>query len=311
MTEPVTAPVSVVIPAYNSSRYLGATLRSVFAQTVRPQEIIVVDDGSEDDSAALAESFGPPVRVIRQENRGESAARNRGIEAASSEWIAFLDADDLWAPTKLARQLETAAEADVVHTNFYFFGDMDGRVDLAAIPESRRYTPAHVAEDNPFRISSLLVSRRLDLRFPEWTQDGEDLIYFLELARKAKVRLVPEYLTGYRVHRAGQSARADMVVARFRAIEAYLDRLGEEITASEADAVRGGYLRLMCRVATQAKYARQWTQYHAIRDFLARFPRAELLPPEAKSITTERLYPRFAYAIKDRLDAWLRKRRNS
>ncbi|RMF97037.1 MAG: glycosyltransferase, partial [Planctomycetota bacterium] len=58
-----TAPVSVVIPVYNSRRYLPATLRSVFAQTVRPQEIIVVDDGSEDDSAALAESLGPPVRV--------------------------------------------------------------------------------------------------------------------------------------------------------------------------------------------------------------------------------------------------------
>ncbi|RMG03114.1 MAG: hypothetical protein D6741_02715, partial [Planctomycetota bacterium] len=222
-----------------------------------------------------------------------------------------LDADDLWAPTKLARQLETAEDAEVVHTNFYFFGDLDGRVDLTAVPESRRYTMEHVAEDNPFRISSLLVARKLDVRFPEWTQDGEDLIYFLELSRKATIRLVPEFLTGYRVHRAGQSARADMVVARFHAIEAYLDRLNGEISPSQADAVRTGYLRLMGRVATQAKYARQWAQYHAIREFLTDFSRPELLPNEAKQITTERLYPRLAYAVKDRLDAWFRRKRES
>ena len=93
--------ISVVIPCCNAAAFLRATIASILGQTQSVLEVIVVDDGSTDDSASIAESFGPPVRVIRQPNQGESAARNRGIEAAVGEWVAFLDADDLWLPTKI------------------------------------------------------------------------------------------------------------------------------------------------------------------------------------------------------------------
>lgn len=93
MSEPVT--VSVVIPCYNAVLFLRETLESVFCQTYPVQEIIVVDDGSTDDSAAIAESFGPPVRLIRQPNQGESVARNRGVEEACGSHVLFLDSDDL------------------------------------------------------------------------------------------------------------------------------------------------------------------------------------------------------------------------
>src|SRR5262249_59293001 len=102
MTESPT--ISVVIPCYNGARFLRETLASVLAQTLPPLEVLVIDDGSTDDSGAVAESFGPPVRVIRQPNQGESVARNRGIEEAKGEWVGFLDADDLWNPDKLERQ---------------------------------------------------------------------------------------------------------------------------------------------------------------------------------------------------------------
>src|SRR4051812_13046945 len=97
--------ISVVIPCYNGALYLRETLESALAQNYAPLEILVVDDGSEDDSAAIAESCGAPVRVIRQPNQGESVARNRGIDEARGDWVAFLDADDLWEPEKLERQV--------------------------------------------------------------------------------------------------------------------------------------------------------------------------------------------------------------
>lgn len=87
--------VSVIIPCYNGARFVGTTIESALQQTHSPSEIIVIDDGSTDDSAAIAASYGPPVRVIQQPNQGESVARNVGIAAAQGHYIAFLDADDL------------------------------------------------------------------------------------------------------------------------------------------------------------------------------------------------------------------------
>lgn len=97
--------ISVVVPAFNRERVLAATLESLLNQTARAREIIVVDDGSTDDSAGVAESFGPPVRVIRQDNRGPGAARNAGFRAATGEFIHFFDSDDLAMPNKHAAQL--------------------------------------------------------------------------------------------------------------------------------------------------------------------------------------------------------------
>lgn len=107
--------ISVITPCYNGARYLGETIESALAQTQPPLEVIVVDDGSTDDSAAIAESFGPPVRVIRQSNQGESVARNRGIAEARGTHLLFLDADDL-LHTEALQVLSSAlgAEADAV-----------------------------------------------------------------------------------------------------------------------------------------------------------------------------------------------------
>ncbi len=104
MTPP--AEVSVIIPAFNGERYLEEALRSAVDQSLPPGEVIVVDDGSTDASAEIAESFGDPVRCIRQSNTGVAGARNRGLSAATGELIAFLDHDDLWPREKLEVQAE-------------------------------------------------------------------------------------------------------------------------------------------------------------------------------------------------------------
>lgn len=100
--------VSVVVPAHDAHASIEAALRSALAQTRLPDEIIVVDDGSKDATATIARGLGAPVRVISQAQGGPSAARNTGVDAASGEWIAFLDADDEWHPAKLEHQLARA-----------------------------------------------------------------------------------------------------------------------------------------------------------------------------------------------------------
>jgi glycosyltransferase involved in cell wall biosynthesis len=97
--------VSVVVPTYNRARLLAAALDSAARQTLPPAEIIVVDDGSSEDIAQICAMVGAPVRYVRQSNAGVSAARNRGIEESSAEWVAFLDSDDVWRPDKLEVQL--------------------------------------------------------------------------------------------------------------------------------------------------------------------------------------------------------------
>jgi glycosyltransferase involved in cell wall biosynthesis len=97
--------VSVIVPVYNGARFLVEALDSVFAQTYRPLEVIVIDDGSTDESGTIARTY-PDVRYIRQSNAGVSAARNRGVEAASGQLLAFLDQDDVWFPDKIRKQAD-------------------------------------------------------------------------------------------------------------------------------------------------------------------------------------------------------------
>lgn len=103
--------VSVIIPTYNRAQLAGRAVRSALAQTYRPLEIIVVDDGSTDDTAAVLRAFGDRIQVIRQANQGRSLARNHGLAAATGEYVAFLDSDDVWSPDALA------AEVEVLHAN--------------------------------------------------------------------------------------------------------------------------------------------------------------------------------------------------
>lgn len=125
--------ISVVIPTYNSAAVIRLTLDSVLRQTVPPHEILVLDDGSTDDTVAIVESYAPKVSVIRQSNHGVAAARNELSRRATGELIAFLDHDDLWHPRYLEIQGQAySANPDAVafftrHDNFYGLGVYDWR----------------------------------------------------------------------------------------------------------------------------------------------------------------------------------------
>ena len=104
---------SVVIPSYNHGEFVGDAISSVLAQTYGDYEILIVDDGSTDNTAEIVAQFGSRVRYIRQENQGLSSARNRGINVARGEFIGLLDADDMYEPTFLMSMIEALDDTDV------------------------------------------------------------------------------------------------------------------------------------------------------------------------------------------------------
>ncbi|QDV39707.1 glycosyltransferase family 2 protein [Tautonia plasticadhaerens] len=121
--------VSVIIPTYNSGSFVTAAVESALGQSVQPFEIIVIDDGSTDATSHVLKPYMGSIRYYQQPNAGLSAARNRGIAAAMGDLIAFLDADDIWLPNKLALQMETLEkhpEAALVHSDVYFWDNETG-----------------------------------------------------------------------------------------------------------------------------------------------------------------------------------------
>jgi glycosyltransferase involved in cell wall biosynthesis len=134
--------ISVIVPAYNVEQYIAQAIESCLSQSYAPHEIIVVDDASTDGTAAVAESFPSPVRVIRlAENVGVAEARNRGVQASTGDWLAFLDADDWFLPEKLELQRRCALEnprAVLIYT--YFLVSKDG------VESPARFNPPAVLE---------------------------------------------------------------------------------------------------------------------------------------------------------------------
>jgi glycosyltransferase involved in cell wall biosynthesis len=199
--------------------------------------VIVVDDGSTDDSATVAESYGPPMRVVRQPNQGESVARNRGIEEARGEWIAFLDADDLWLPDKLAEQAtRIAARVGAVCTanTTVRAGESTAAAPIFA-PQAAWFRRCRImVHGAPCHISSLMVRRTNPARFPTWTKYAEDLVYYLDLVGGTEVAIADRPLTIYRLHGGGQTARPEMDEQRSASLNRWFETNRHRLPRSEA-----------------------------------------------------------------------------
>jgi len=134
--------ISVVIPVHNGAGFVADAVRSVLAQRFPDREVVVVDDGSTDATPEVLREFGERIRTVRQPNRGVSAARNRGVVEARGDWVAFLDADDVWHPDKLQVQADVVGETPEVGLVFTEFDLADARLEITDRHALRRVYPA-------------------------------------------------------------------------------------------------------------------------------------------------------------------------
>ena len=204
--------ISVIIPAYNVAPYIGETLRSVFAQTFTDFEVIVINDGSPDteEFERVLTPFRERLRYLKQENRGASAARNAGLRAARGEFVAFLDADDLWLPNYLEDQLAVIRErkCDLVCADALIVGESPdaGRTYFEAVMETappREVTFLDLLSGERSLITSgVLVRRERVLEaglFDEQLRNAQDFDLWLRLARSGtRLAYQPRVLLKYR-----------------------------------------------------------------------------------------------------------------
>jgi len=249
--------VSVIVPCYNQGRFVGEALESVFGQTYARVEVILVDDGSTDDLEAALKPFAGrrSLRVIRQENRGLTAARNRGLAEAQGSLLQFLDADDWLDPEKLARQIAVLAanpEVGLVYSDYYL---VYNNVDLC-----ERDTVADRCDD-PFN-PDLFLTWWIQGVFPpcaalvrtEWIQRVggfntqlqayEDYEFWLRLsAHGCQVRYLPDRLAYYRQHDGSMTADSQRLHIALQAARSELARQFPDKVGAAMDYLDAYYYR--------------------------------------------------------------------
>lgn len=211
-TEPL---ISAVIPTYNYGRFVGVAVDSALAQTYRNVEVIVVDDGSKDDTRERLAPYGDRIRYIYQENGGLSAARNTGIRASSGEWIGLLDADDVWHPRKLEMQMrclrQQSPDVGLLATDMF----SDQRTSWPAVDDVNAEVVQYTLEDVigicRFGPSSALIRKSclesVDL-FDSSLRSVEDRDMWIRLASCCKLAKLSLPLLFYRVHAASLSNKS-------------------------------------------------------------------------------------------------------
>ena len=191
--------ISVIIPLYNKASEIERTLRSVLSQSLPPREIIVVDDGSTDGSAEIVERLATPlVRLIRQQNSGVSAARNRAMREATGEWVALLDGDDVWCEDYLAtvaQMIERWPACGAYGTGF-FIDDGERRVE-ANFCQKEGIVDFFAESMTRYVLIPSATTLRRDLAlelggFPEGMRMGEDQFLWTKIARVTDVAFMPK-----------------------------------------------------------------------------------------------------------------------
>jgi glycosyltransferase involved in cell wall biosynthesis len=232
-------PVGVIVPMFNAARTIGATLESVCNQTYSALDIIVVDDGSTDASAKIVKdhaSRDPRIRIVGQENAGVAAARNFGAASTAAELLAFVDADDLWAPSKVALQVEALQDGGPAAGLAYcWFAQIDAESRVYSLdnrPLAEGDVLRRLCRNNFVGNGSSMMLRRAafdaaggfdpSLRARN-AQGCEDMLMCMRVAENFEFRVVPQYLVGYRMTNTNMSSdvlqmlrSCEIVFAEFR-----------------------------------------------------------------------------------------------
>jgi glycosyltransferase involved in cell wall biosynthesis len=252
--------VSVIIPTHNRSQLLALSLRSVLWQRNVDFELIVVDDGSTDDTPHRLQSIADQrVRVVRHERaQGVSSARNRGIAEARGEWVAFLDDDDLWAPDKLALQLEALRKCG---RRWAYAGAVDIAMDNRILAGRPPAPPERVVEELTIRnmlpagSSNVIVGKRwlpTPAVFDGSLYHSADWDLWIRLARQGPPAWVPKPLVGYRVHPGSASLDLEGMFSESYEIER---RYGGQVDRTE-------FNRYLAKFAKRTGRRRKALQYY-------------------------------------------------
>ncbi len=215
--------VSVIVPTYNNARFIESAIRSITSQTVPVKEIIVIDDGSTDNTAEILASIPEDKLLYRRfDNAGASAARNRGLELASGDFVAFLDADDVWRPTMIEKQLAAlSSDRQIVcsFTNFIRFENSTGKLlrpQFDFYPELDNMQGEVIPNAFPTLVmfgeipafTQVMMFRRdatSDLRFDPTLRICEDMAFALRVFSRGKVAFIRDVLAEVRLHERNSS----------------------------------------------------------------------------------------------------------
>lgn len=264
--------VSVVIPLYQTERYIAEAVRSVLAQTFDDFEVVVVDDGSSDNGPTVVRCFGDKrIRLVTQSNRGLAGARNTGIREARGAYIALLDADDRWHPDKLARHvalLDARPDVGLTYSASRFIDDDGKDLGIAQWPSRSTTRPEDVFTRNPVGNGSAPVLRRAALDaiafwddrlqrtcwFDESYRQSEDIECWTRIAASTswQLALVPFTLTDYRVNTAGLSANTAKQLDTWRRFRAKVRSYAPGLEASHGDLAEAFQLRYLARRAIKS-----------------------------------------------------------
>ena len=246
---PITMPrVSVIIPTYNCQTYIAEAVESVLAQTYQDFELIVIDDGSTDNTRQVLEPYLDRIIYLYQENQGESVARNRGIQVAQGEYIAFLDSDDLWLLHKLERQvavMDALPEAVLVYSYSYAINASRERIshrgsNRVGQGETGLHSVFEQLVTNNFISNPGTVMVRKQILesmtpFDPALQWGEDWDLWLRLSLKGPFAFVPEPLACYRIRQPGRRLRIEASDEFVRQNEIILHKVFDSLPEDRAN----------------------------------------------------------------------------
>ena len=249
--------VSVIIPAYNAMTYLPETMESVLKQTFTDFEVLLIDDGSSDGIISwAAQIIDPRVKLISQKNQGVSEARNTGIAHAQGEYIAFLDADDLWEPTKLEKQvqyLEDNPALGLVHTWVVLASEQGKATDKVCISNAEGDVWKQIAEQCLLTCGSTPMIRSCCFEtvgvFDRKLRSGEDWDMWIRIASRYPFAVVKEPLVRYRQHSNNASSNCQAILSDFRIV---IEKTFQSVPANLLFLKKRAYGRANLHIAWQS-----------------------------------------------------------
>ncbi len=299
---------SVIIPAYNRAALIGATLDSVLAQNHPVSEVLVVDDGSTDNTREVVREYETRsqgiIRLIEQKNAGPSVARNHGLSLCKGDYVAFLDADDLWLPTKIQKQLallQSDPTAVACYTRmFQFQKNLDdlGRPQTQNVIDEPDF--AHVFLTMCIQSSMPMIRGPIarSLRFEENIRAAEDAIYFAQVAQHGRWRLLDEPLVAYRVHGVQLTADPNHLLQHVTVRGQWLHQHAAQLPAGQA----GELEEKLWAKLVQNLESRYWRrEVDGLRRLVEQMREHRPQALTHSFLNTARIHPRWVYRLRDLL----------